>query len=171
MLKWLFSLLLLIAAGTALADPRTVHYTNLAYADSLAAGDSLTTAAVPCFGATYIVFYWSHADTTGTCGGVDCRSWYSDSLSAGGLQFSNDGTNWGTTQAGISQVNAAGFTMLGVALNNVSFARSNATPQPSTIGGIKLCGAFAGTNSTTHGPGMILVRWARFKMVNQSRGR
>ena len=179
-MKRFVALFLALACGL-LISPRaqaqfTQSYNNLYYADSLNAGDSLTTAAVPCYGASSVTFFYGHADSLGTACGTDCYRFYSDSTAAVGLQFSNDGTYWGTGQSGTSVVPdlsaacacpaTSGVTVGGFGVNN------GIGGHPRSIGGPRICGVTAtGAVATTAGVGGIQARFARFKMTNASLGR
>ena len=147
----------------------------LYYADSLAAGGTVTTAGVPCTGASSVNFYYGHADTSGAaCGGAqDCRAFYADSISSGGVQFSNDGSNWGSGQS-VGTITLAGGYVIGDGFTDVSWtvvpaARAGGT---AIVGGPRAtCFATDLGAATVTQNKRSTARFARITFTVVSRGR
>lgn len=146
----------------------------LYYADSLAAGGTITTSGVPCTGASSVNFYYGHADTSGAaCGTGDCRAYYADSITSGGVQFSNDGSNWGSGQS-VGTIAGSGGYVVGDGFANVSWTVVPAArPGGTAVIGGPLATCFTtdlGAATTTQNK-RATARFVRATFTVVSRGR
>lgn len=163
----------LIAASGDSSNSARTKWSSLYYADSLAGGDSTKTLAIPCFGASSMIFYYGHRDTVGACAGTDsCRGYYSDSASAA-LQFSNDGVNWSTGRtAGVQPT-------LGITITDGSSGAvtpwndrvQSMHPGASGAGGARTMIVNPSTTNIASYTFLIPQRYVRFNISNPSRPR